>query len=153
MGPFIWRENSYIIKSDQPAEKGDLNDLVDGTFLNFTLLTHSLTNDLSKLKERASFNDLVLNELDYPPLKRGNGIECKFNSEVGMAVPICLDDFKRPYCGCENEYDRRSCPYGLSGSKCRSPSTVKCCVENRKKNYMDLVIFKHNRYLNDIIVF
>jgi hypothetical protein len=116
--------------------------LVDGTFHNFTLLTHALTNDLTKLKERANFNELVLIEINYPSLKRGKGIACRISTEneTGYAVPICLSDFKKPYCGCEGVFDMKSCPYGLSGTKCRSSSTIKCCVE--KYNYnLDLVIF------------
>ena len=80
-----------------------MNELADGTFHNFTLLTHGLTNDLTKLKDRANFNDIVLKEMNYPSLKRGRGIECKISTEkeVGYAIPICLADFKKPYCGCE----------------------------------------------------
>ncbi len=101
---------------------GSLNQLVDGTFHNFTLLTHALTNDLTKLKERAK------------------GIECKISTEteIGYAIPICLTDFKKPYCGCEGVFDMRSCPYGLSGTKCRSSSLIKCCVEKCNKQ-LDLV--------------
>ena len=81
--------------------------MVDGTFHNFTLLTHALTNDLSKLKERANLNEIILNELKYPSMKRGQGTECTIDSEkeVGFAVPICLADFKRPYCGCEGKFE------------------------------------------------
>ena len=114
--------------------------MVDGTFHNFTLLTHALTNDLTKLKERANFNELVLIEIKYPSMKRGKGIECKISTEteIGYAIPICLTDFKKPYCGCEGVFDMRSCPYGLSGTKCRSSSLIKCCVEKCNKQ-LDLV--------------
>ena len=140
LGSWFWNNNAFIITSDQKATKGSLNDLIDGTFHNFTLLTHSLTNDLGKLKNRTDFNELVLKELNYPMMKRGKGIECRISSEkdVGYAIPICLSDFKRSYCGCEGAFDIRSCPYGLSGTKCRSSSIIKCCVEKCNKQ-LDLV--------------
>lgn len=142
LGSWFWNENAFIITSNDVSSKGNLNDLVDGTFHNFSLLTHSLTNDLQKLKERAIFNDLVLNELEKPAMKRGQGVECDVSGHgKGYAVPICLTDFKKPYCGCDGVEDRRSCPYGLaSENKCRSPSIIKCCKESNNKNIMDLVI-------------
>ena len=73
--------------------------------VNFALLTHSLANnDIDKLKERVTFNDLVLNELNYPPLKRGQGIKCNIEADPGYAVPMCLSDFEKTYCGCEGTW-------------------------------------------------
>ena len=74
LAAWFWTENSYIIKTNSTASKGNLNELVDGTFFNFTMIVHALTNDVAKLKERANFNDLVLAELKYPSMKRGQGI-------------------------------------------------------------------------------
>jgi hypothetical protein len=141
LGSWFWNENAFIITSNGVSSRGNLNDLVDGTFHNFSLLTHSLTNDLQKLKERAIINDLILNELEKPAMKRGQGIECEISGYgKGFAVPICLTDFKKPYCGCEGVFDMRSCPYGLSGTKCRSSSVIKCCVEKCNKQ-LDFVIY------------
>ena len=106
LASWFWNENAFIILNEKPALKGNLNTLVDGTFLNFSLLTHSLTNDLQKLKERATINDLILSELEQPTMKRGQGIECEVQGNgKGFAVPICLTDFKKPYCGCEGVED------------------------------------------------
>ena len=137
---WFWTENAFIIKKNEPAIKGNLNELADGTFHNFTLLTHSLTSDLEKLKDRATINEIILNELKYPSMKRGQGIQCNIPSEkdAGFAVPICMLDFKRSYCGCEGKFDSRGCPYGLSGNKCRSSSIIRCCIE-KCNNQLDLV--------------
>ena len=140
MATWFWTENAFIIRSNQSSTKGSLNELADGTYHNFTLLTHSLTNDLGKLKERATINEIILNEMKYTSMKRGQGVRCNIVSEkeAGYAVPICLLDFKRPYCGCEGKFDTKSCPYGLSGNKCRSSSIIKCCIE-KCNNQLDLV--------------
>ena len=136
---WFWTKNAFIILSKEKALRGSLNVLVDGTFHNFTLLTHSLTNNLQKLIDRANFNDLVLAELDRPAMKRGSGVICEIpGAGAGVAVPVCMDGFKRPYCGCEGLEDRRSCPYGMNGGTCRSSSIIKCCQEKNKKS-MDLV--------------
>ena len=68
---WFWRENAYVIKKVGKAEKGNLNELCDGTFINFAHLTHALTSNLNSLKERASINDKVLKELEYTTMKRG----------------------------------------------------------------------------------
>jgi hypothetical protein len=73
-------------------------------------------------------------------IKRGRGgIECEFGSKIGIPVPICLIDYKRPHCGCEGEFSQSSCPYGYSQNLCRSSSIIKCCVEKCKRN-LDLVV-------------
>ena len=160
LAAWFWNQNAYVIKSNSTSSKGDLNELADGTFsnhflchyfikkniflflylvVNFALLTHSLANnDIDKLKERVTFNDLVLNELNYPPLKRGQGIKCNIGADPGYAVPMCLSDFKKPYCGCEGTFEDSPCLYGYSGNNCRSPPIIKCCVE-KCSNAMDLV--------------
>jgi len=81
--------------------------MADGTFLGFTQLTHSITVRLKSLKERALINELILKEFsETSSLKRGEGISCKLNDGTeGYAVPICLYDFRRPYCGCEGRYE------------------------------------------------
>jgi hypothetical protein len=102
LASWFWNENAFIINSNGVAKKGNLNDLCDGTFHNFTLLAHATTNNLQQVKERAIFNDLVLNEMEKPEMKRGQGIECDVQGHgKGYAVPICLTDFKKPYCGCD----------------------------------------------------
>ena len=138
---WFWRENAYVIKEAKEAEKSSLNELADGTFLGFTHLTHSLTTNLKSLKERALLNDKILVELKHPSIKRGQGVTCDLTSgEVGFAVPICLLDHKRPYCGCEGKYDKNTCTYGeLSNGQCRNSATVKCCVE-KCSSHLDLVI-------------
>lgn len=142
LAAWFWTENAFIIKENKPAKKGNLNELVDGTFHSFTHLTHSLTNDLTKLKERATLNEKILEEFKSLSMKRGQGIECRIgaNSSVGFSVPVCMADFKRSYCGCEGEFDTRSCPYGLlnNSTKCRSSSIIKCCIE-KCSNQLDIV--------------
>ena len=75
-------------------------------------------------------------------MKRGQGIACALsNKKIGYAVPICLMDFKKPYCGCEGEFEIQSCPYGrLEGTGvCRNSAMIKCCVEKCFTS-LDLVI-------------
>jgi len=149
LAAWFWTENAFIIRGNQTARKGNLNDLADGTFHSFTHLTHSLTNDLTKLKDRAVLNDKILEELNFLSMKRGQGIECTIgaNKTVGFSVPICMADFKRPYCGCEGEFDVRSCPYGLlnNSNKCRSSSIIKCCIE-KCNNHLDMVTYLKIKY-------
>ncbi len=136
---WIWK-NSYLIKSKKSPIRGSLNELIDGTFHNFTLLTHSLTDNIQSLIDRANFNDRILSELRFATIKRGRGVECSVNEEKGYAVPVCLLDFKRPYCGCEGKFDKRSCPYGLNDEgKCRNSALIKCCIESCK-SLLDLVV-------------
>jgi len=93
---WFWNENAYIVQSTSLSRKESLNILVDGTFFNFTMLTNSLTNNLQSLKQRAAINDLILNELNYGTLKRGQGISCSAGenkNETGYAVPICLAEY------------------------------------------------------------
>ena len=138
---WFWRENAYVIKEAEKAEKSNLNELADGTFVGFTHLTHSLTTNLKSLKERALINDKILAELKHPSVKRGQGVSCNMvDGEVGYAVPICLLDHKRSYCGCEGKYEKNTCTYGkLSNGQCRNSATVKCCVE-KCSTHLDLVI-------------
>jgi len=142
---WFWKSNAYVVNSTSISKKESLNNLVDGTFFNFTMLTHSLTNNLQSLNQRAGLNDLILKYLNYNNLKRGQGIQCtdesdSNNNETGFAVPICLSDFKKSYCGCEGKYLMSSCPYGItSDRKCRNSDIVKCCFEKCKAS-LDLVI-------------
>ena len=124
-----------------------MNELADNTYLNFALLTHSLTNNLTRLKRRVELYEKVLDELNLSTMKRGSGVECSFNnSELGYAVPICLNNFKKSYCGCQGIFDKDTCPYGLTANNiCRSPAIIKCCLESFD-NPLDLVcLFSFNR--------
>ena len=144
VGGWFWRENAYVIDNPFPPIKSSLNILADGTFLGFTHLTHSLTTNLQSLKERALINDKILAELKHPGMKRGQGF---WNSCLkGYAVPICLFDHKRSYCGCDGQYDNSTCAYGkLSDGKCRNSVSTKCCYEYEfteieKNSKFDVVI-------------
>lgn len=73
-------------------------------------------------------------------MKRGQGIECQIGSDQGYAVPICLIDFQKSYCGCEGEVAMKSCPYGeTEDRRCRSSNMIKCCVEKCSSS-LDFVI-------------
>ena len=135
---WVWEENTLQVISANESAKLSLNKLADGTFHSFTMLIHSLTTDLAKLKKAAIFNEVLLNKMQSFNMKRGQGISCKLEAEFGYSVPQCLSDFKRPYCGCEGSLDLRSCPYGFNGKQCRSSSIIKCCNEV-KNNQLDLV--------------
>ena len=136
---WIWTKNSYVITENKPAKKGNLNDLADGTFHNFTLITHSLTQNIQYLKDRANRYEEIVRILKCSSIKRGRGIECEFGSKIGIAVPICLIDYKRSHCGCEGEFSQSSCPYGYAQNLCRSSSIIKCCSEKCKRN-LDLLV-------------
>jgi hypothetical protein len=101
LASWFWNENAYVIENNNPALKKSLNTLVDGTFHNFTMLTYSLTNSLQALKERAEYYEAAVEELGCRAIKRGRGISCELGEEIGYAVPICLIDYKRSFCGCE----------------------------------------------------
>lgn len=89
-----------------------------------------MTNDIESLKQRAIINERILTEMNTPMIKRGQGVECLIDDEQGYAVPICLRDFKRSYCGCEGIPDMHSCPYGYTNdNRCRNSGTIKCCIE------------------------
>lgn len=140
---WFWKENAFVIKDNSRALKSNLNELADGTFLGFTHLTHALTTNIKSVVERVQINDQILNEFQLG-LKRGQGVDCTVGSssseQTGYAVPICLANFQRPYCGCEGKIYVRSCPYGLlSNGKCRNSAMIKCCVESCYVD-LDLVI-------------
>ena len=61
---WYWRKYGLILKSKDEPFRGDLNELVDGTFFGFTMLTHGLTKSLNDLKRRAVFYESVLKELN-----------------------------------------------------------------------------------------
>lgn len=137
---WFWKENAFVLTTNDVPEKGDLSQLVDGTFLNFIHITHALTTDLQAVKDRAEFNDRVVSELMATNMKRGQGVACEIGRREGFAAPICLIDFQKPYCGCEGEIQMRSCPYGYSPEgECRSSNMIKCCVE-RCSSSMDFVV-------------
>lgn len=93
---WFWRENAYVINSTEKARKSSLNQLADGTFVSFVQLTHSLTNKISSLKERAVLNERILDQFKRGAMKRGHGVTCELKDKsVGYAVPICLLDFKK----------------------------------------------------------
>ncbi len=142
MASWIWTKNSFVITANGPAKRGNLNSLVDGTFHNFTLITQAFTGNVQSLKERAQYYEDIVNELGCSRIKRGRGVECELSvsAPFGYAVPICLIDFKRSYCGCEGEFNFQRCPYGFNGAGvCRNPSIVKCCFE-KCDAAIDLVI-------------
>lgn len=92
---WFWTSNAYVVQSTSLSRKESLNILADGTFFNYTMLTNSLTNNLQSLKQRADINDLILKELSYSTLKRGQGILCsrgENQNETGFAIPICLSE-------------------------------------------------------------
>ncbi len=139
---WFWTENAEVIVDTNEAYKSSLNRLADGTFLSFIQLTHSITTSIKNLKERAKYNEDILEKFEYVSMKRGQGVECILHSTelTGQAIPVCLIDFKRPYCGCEGFFEYQSCPYGRSkNGQCRSSAMIKCCVENCYTD-IDLVI-------------
>jgi len=130
-----------VIKDTGKAVKSSLNELADGTFLSYNQLTYALTNNVRSLKKRAKINEEILAEFGTTTMKRGQGVACQMaDDQIGYAVPICLADFKKAYCGCEGSFEIQSCPYGrLADGMCRNSAMVKCCVEKCHTN-LDLVI-------------
>ena len=62
------------------------------------------------------------------------------SNPFGYAVPVCLIDFKKSYCGCEGQFTIESCPYGYNNAgQCRNPSIVKCCYE-KCDSALDMVV-------------
>jgi hypothetical protein len=97
LAAWFWNSNAYpVTRADEPVTSPtDLNQLADGSFMGFTQITHALTDKLSSLKERAAFNEDILQEIGFAPLVRGSGDNCTLkNGQKGRAVPICLLDFK-----------------------------------------------------------
>ncbi|CAF1046181.1 unnamed protein product [Brachionus calyciflorus] len=134
-----WRTNGTILISNGQSQKGDLSVLADGTFFNFTQLAHSFTTKLNDIVSRADMSDRILEVIGRKRMKRGHGIKCEIGNKVGYAVPLCLNGFRKPYCGCEGTQAQRSCPYGFDlTNKCRNSAIITCCVESLK-NAMDLV--------------
>ncbi|CAF0734370.1 unnamed protein product [Brachionus calyciflorus] len=130
VGSWVWNENLYVLQNNKPAQKGNLNALVDGTYFNFTQITYSITSNLVDLKERSILYEKTVDELKCPRIKRGFGIVCEVQNEKGYAVPDCLADHKRPYCGCDGAKTERGCPYGFnSKNTCRNSPLIKCCLE------------------------
>ncbi|RNA15112.1 collagen alpha-1(XII) chain-like [Brachionus plicatilis] len=137
---WFWRQNAFVITTNAPAKKNDLGMLADGTYHNFTLLTYSLTNNLQKLKDRTELYESIIKNAGYGSIKRGFGVVCEIGSNTGYSVPICLVGENKPYCGCEGEYEMRSCPYGyISDNRCRGSSILKCCVEKCTSSF-DMVV-------------
>jgi len=99
---WFWAKNAYVIVDNNEAFKNNLNRLADGTFISFTQLTHAITTNIKSLKERAKYNDDILEKFEFVSMKRGQGVECILRSteRTGHAIPVCLLDFKKPYCGC-----------------------------------------------------
>ena len=138
---WLWR-NAYLITKNGPATRGNLNSIADGTFHNFSLITHAFTDNLVHLRERSQYYEDIVAELKCKGIKRGRGVSCELSESkpLGYAVPVCLRDFKRPYCGCEGEYIIDSCPYGKNNAEiCRNPSIIKCCYE-KCDSALDIVI-------------
>ena len=133
MAAWFWTENAYVIVDTNEAFKNGLNRLADGTFISYTTLTHAITINIKSLKERAKYNEDILKQFEYVSMKRGEGVECIFRTteKTGRAIPICLIDFKKSYCGCEGDnYDPLTCPYGKTkDGRCRNSAMIKCCAE------------------------
>jgi hypothetical protein len=106
---WFWKENAYVVLRNERPAKQNLKILADGTFHNFTMLTYALTGKINKLKERGLLYEKAVDALQCVRIKRGRGAECiigpEEKQEKGYAVPICLIDFKKPYCGCEGTFD------------------------------------------------
>ncbi|CAF0917121.1 unnamed protein product [Brachionus calyciflorus] len=139
---WIWLNNVELInQTSQSPIKGPLNDLIDGTYLNYALLTNYLTYDPKSFLTRLEINDMMLKALNFRPLKKSRGLECMLDGQLGYSVPICHAQQKAFYCGCDGDFDKKeSCNYGLlKNGKCLNPSFVRCCVENYSNN-IDLVI-------------
>ncbi|CAF0961359.1 unnamed protein product [Brachionus calyciflorus] len=139
-GIYLKGKNNYEL-----AEERSFNEIIDGTYLNFSLLTNSLTIDQKSFLKRLEINDLILNYLNFRPLKKSRGLSCMLDGVQGFSVPICLAQQKSSYCGCEGEFEKKqTCNYGqLKNGKCLNPNFIRCCVENYSTN-MDLVIIMDN---------
>ena len=136
---WFWRASPLILTYNMISPPRSFSELSDGTFLNFVFITNFLTSSLHDLKERALINEITLAELNSPTITKGEGITCQIDGEQGLALPICLLDFKRSYCGCDGRFNEHSCPYGYTKSgSCRNSKIIKCCVESCK-NALDLV--------------
>jgi len=137
---WFWTKNAYIIMSNSKPVKGDLNQLADGSFHNFTLLNHAISTSLLSLKERTVYYENAVEAIkDCKAVKKGRGVACELGAKIGYSTPICMTGLKKPYCGCEGEFEVQSCPYGYNSERqCRNPSILKCCVEICN-SYLDLV--------------
>ncbi|CAF0713246.1 unnamed protein product [Brachionus calyciflorus] len=143
---WYWKNNSDIYDlSSNKTKKGSFNDIIDGTYLSFSLLTNSLTSDSKKFLKRLEINDMILSELNFRPLKKSRGLGCMLNGKQGYNVPICLAQQNSFYCGCEGDFEKKeTCNYGqIKNGKCLNPNFVRCCVENYSTN-IDLVIVMDN---------
>ena len=76
---WIWVQNSYLITSNGPAKKGNLNLLTDGTFHNFSLITHAFTDNVEELKKRSIIYENIVREIGCRSIKRGRGVECELS--------------------------------------------------------------------------
>lgn len=117
-----------------------MNSLANGTFHNFALLTHSLTDSLQDLAERTLYYEKAVKDLKCTSIKRGQGTQCTIDGKTGYSAPICMRDQKREFCGCEGAFDKNSCPYGRNNKTvCRSSGIIKCCYEKCEAS-LDLAI-------------
>ena len=152
---WIWSKNAFLILTNSTAKQGDLSLIADGTYHKFSLITHSFTDNIEHLKERTTFYEDIVRELGCLDIKRGRGVTCEIKSgsksSLGFAVPVCLLDFKRSYCGCEGQFSLESCPYGKnSAGVCRNPTNIKCCYE-KCDSALDLVIIMVIRYFKIVL--
>lgn len=74
---WLWTQNSYLITENGAAKKGNLNSIADGTFHNFTLITHAFTDNIQHLKQRAQYYEDIVKELNCKGIKRGRGVQCE----------------------------------------------------------------------------
>ncbi|CAF0813157.1 unnamed protein product, partial [Brachionus calyciflorus] len=143
---WFWLNNVDLVsESSRPPIQGPINDLIDGTYLNFALLTNYFTLDSISFLNRLEINDMILVALNFRPLKKSRGLKCMLDGQQGYSVPICYANQKSFYCGCEGDFERKeTCNYGLlKNGRCLNPSFVRCCVENYSNN-IDLVIIMDN---------
>lgn len=141
LAAWFWKENAFVPSTNQVSKRGNLNQLATGYYHDYVQLTHSISNKLRSLRERAYLNDEILDELKADKMQRGRGISCQLSGRgTGFTVPLCLNDFKRPYCGCEGDFDTGACPYGFTtNGVCRSSKLIQCCVE-RFNLSLDIVL-------------
>lgn len=128
-----------IITENAPSKKGNLNLLADGTFQNFAMITHTISQSEAEFMERAAYYDKSTKVLSCKDIKRGQGAACAVKSQSGYSVPICAVGFEKSYCGCEGQFLRDSCPFGYDAkNNCRNPFMIKCCAE-KCNSFLDVV--------------
>lgn len=101
----------------------NLNDLADGTFYNYTMITYEIQGGIDRLLERTNLLKKASDMLDCGPIARGQGKTCRIDgSTLGTCRPLCVTGMEdEQFCGCEGS---------TYSGKCAGPKTIKCCLEN-----------------------